>query len=222
MKETTSTSGQFICLEGPDGCGKTTQLQLLRTHLINQGHDVVIAREPGGTKWGMKIREIFLDGQGELDPMTEVLLLLAAKAQVLREVIYPAYNSGKYVLMDRYTDSLLAYQGGGRQLGRRKLIDTVRAAELNFTPTFTIFIDTPLQLCQDRIYTRSSLVNNSIDRLDESYHRRVHRAYQEIISEGRQCGRPLVVVDGSVTVDEVHQSIIESLGTSISNIEMRD
>ena len=223
MKELTSNSGHFLVLEGPDGSGKTTQLHLLRTHLISQGYDVVVAREPGGTKWGMKIREIFLEGQGELDPMAEVMLLLAAKAQVLREVILPAYNSGKIVLMDRYTDSLLAYQGGGRQLGFRRLKETVQAAELHFPPTFTVFIDTPFRVCLERIRQRPSSENNKLDLESEAYQRRVHQAYQEIIDDAQVTDRPHCAICGSLPQQEMHQQIVEQLKIGgVTEIRLRD
>jgi dTMP kinase len=212
MKPTSQASGHFIVIEGPDGSGKTTQLIQLREALTAAGFEVVVAREPGGTPQGMKIRQLFLDGQGELDPMAEVLLLLAAKAQLLREVVYPAYNSGKVVLMDRYTDSLYAYQGGGRQLGYRRLNETVRAAALDFTPTMTFFLDTPLDVCLDRITTRSENENNSIDRLDRAYHTRVHGAYQELIARAIESCRPHCVLEGTQSPDAIHQQIVSHLG----------
>ncbi|QVD49198.1 thymidylate kinase [Xanthomonas phage vB_XciM_LucasX] len=208
-------SGHFIVIEGPDGSGKTTQLKLLKDWLENAGHEVVVAREPGGTKWGMEIRRIFLEGQGELDPMAEVMLLLAAKAQVLREVIYPAYNTGKIVLMDRYSDSLLAYQGGGRQLGLRVLQDVLRAAELNFPPTLSIYIDTTLETCMQRISMRPGAENNSIDALGTAYHQRVHRVYHQLAEDARLCGRPYAVVDGGSSAEDVHLDVLSHLPNAL-------
>lgn len=222
MKKRTPTSGQFWVIEGPDGSGKTTQLQKLKIHLIDKGLDVQIAREPGGTKWGMEIRKLFLAGQGELVPMAEVMLLLAAKAQLFHEVILPAYNQGKYVLMDRHTDSLLAYQGGGRQLGFRKLQETIRAAELNFPPTFTIFLSTPYEVCLERMRQRPTAENNVMDEFDETHQRRIHQAYRDIVLMGRAAGRPLAVVDGTQSAEEIHESILDHLELKESNITMRD
>lgn len=202
-----TTPGHFICLEGPDGSGKTTQMLRLKEALSARGFDVVVAREPGGTKWGQKIREIFLEAQGELAPMAEVMLLLAAKAQVLKEVIYPAYNSGKIVLMDRYTDSLLAYQGHGRMLGTRMLKNIVSASELNFTPTMTIFMNTPFDTCMGRLLGRDASELNSIDKFEPAYHKRVHEGYREIIEDAKVNLRPHLVIDGVLPPCAIHAMI---------------
>lgn len=211
-------SGHFIVIEGPDGSGKTTQMLRLKTRLEMAGHEVVIAREPGGTPQGQKIRQLFLDGQGELAPMAEVMLLLAAKAQLLKEVIYPAYNTGKIVLMDRYSDSLLAYQGGGRQLGFRVLRDTLRASELNFPPTMTLFIDTPLDVCAGRILARNVSENNSIDALGVKYHQRVHNAYKEIADDAEMTGRPYAVINGNQAPANVFIDILAALEPTLPTI----
>lgn len=210
--------GHFIVIEGPDGSGKTTQLERLRNFLTAAGHQVVVAREPGGTEQGQKIRQLFLDGQGVLDPMAEVMLLLAAKAQVLREVIYPAYNAGKIVLMDRYSDSLLAYQGGGRQLGAEKLRSILRAAELNFPPNLTIYMNTSFDVCAARIQARDKSQNNSIDALSDDYHRRVHRAYGDIVQHARENGIPHAVILGDSPPPRVFNDILTALEDLIPNI----
>lgn len=209
--DTNQATGRFIVIEGPDGSGKTTQMLKLKEFLEKSGYEVVIAREPGGTEQGQKIRELFMEGQGELAPMAEVFLLLAAKAQLQKEVIYPAYNSGKIILMDRYSDSLLAYQGGGRQLGFRVLRDTLRASELNFDPTMTIFMDTPWEVCAGRILARNPELNNSIDGLGEKYHARVHRAYKEIIDDAEQSERPHIVINGDQRPQDIFIDIITAL-----------
>lgn len=211
MKQRTATSGVFWLIEGPDGSGKTTQLNMLHQHLVSEGEEVVLAREPGGTPWGQKIRDLFLAGQGELDPMAEVMLLFAAKAQLLREVIYPAYNAGKIILMDRHTDSMLAYQGGARMLGYRRLRDTAKAAELHFSPDFTVFIDTPFETCCERLAQRPTADRNTIDNFDDTYHRRVHRAYRDIVLHACETNRPHVVIDGAQTAEKMHRDILEHL-----------
>jgi dTMP kinase len=212
MNKFSQATGHFWVIEGPDGSGKTTQMLRLQKALQVRGFEVVVAREPGGTEQGQKIRQIFFDGQGKLAPMAEVMLLLAAKAQVLKEVIYPAYNSGKIVLMDRYTDSLMAYQGHGRMIGTRQLKEIVRAAELNFTPTMTIFMNTPFDVCAGRIMARCASENNSLDRLDASYHRRVHQGYLEAIEEAKVNCRPHLLVDGTQSPDVIESVISRHLG----------
>lgn len=211
MSTLTPSKGHFIVIEGPDGSGKTTQLRRLEDRLLRAGMQVVIAREPGGTPWGQKIREIFLAGQGELAPMAEVMLLLAAKAQLLHEVILPAYNDGKVVLMDRYSDSLIAYQGYGRRMGDRVLRDTLRASELSFPPTMTLFMRTPIEVCTARIQERSTDQNNSIDALGPEYHKRVHRGYADIVEHAQENHRPHAVIDGDDIEVSVFLKVMEAL-----------
>ena len=103
--------GLFITLEGGDGAGKTTQINILRDKLINEGYDVLLTREPGGTAISEKIREIILDrDNSEMDPMTEAMLYAAARAQLVNEVIKPALEEGKVIICDRFVDSSIAYQ----------------------------------------------------------------------------------------------------------------
>lgn len=209
MSTVPQAKGLFIVIEGPDGSGKTTQLNRLNEFLTSQNREVVIAREPGGTKWGQKIREIFLAGQGELDPMTEVMLLLAAKAQVLREIVYPAYNAGKIVLMDRYSDSLMAYQGGGRQLGLERMRRLLQVSELNFPPDLTIYMNTSWSVCSGRILNREISQNNTIDALSADYHKRVHRAYGDIVAYAREHKQPHAVILGDSPPNRVAVDVLE-------------
>lgn len=110
--------GFFISFEGTDGCGKSTQIKLLADYLKSKGREVVISREPGGCPVGEKIREILLNAENvEISSMCELFLFEAARAQHMAELVVPALNEGKIVILDRFVDSTLAYQGFGRQLG---------------------------------------------------------------------------------------------------------
>ena len=110
--------GYFITFEGPDGSGKTTQINLLKEYLVNKGHDVIVTREPGGTPISEAIRNIILDTRHkEMNAITEMLLYAAARAQHVAQLIKPALDQGKIVLCDRFVDSSVAYQGVGRNLG---------------------------------------------------------------------------------------------------------
>src|SRR5580704_2520526 len=115
--------GKFITFEGLDGCGKSTQLEKLAEVLRRDGLEVVTTREPGGTDIGERIRAVLLDSRtAGLDPYAEMALMFASRAQLIAQVIEPALKVGKWVLCDRYTDSTEAYQGGGRKLGRRPVL----------------------------------------------------------------------------------------------------
>jgi dTMP kinase len=166
--------GAFITFEGPDGSGKSTQIRLLADHLKEHGHDVVLTREPGGTRIGERIRDLILDrGCAEMDPLTEALLYAASRAQHAAEVIRPALEAGRTTLCDRFVDSSIAYQGYGRGLG-----DVVRQVnELalgGLAPDLTILMDIPPEACFERIGRSGG------DRIESeaiAYHRLVYDAY---------------------------------------------
>src|ERR1700709_2842 len=137
--------GFFITFEGLDGSGKTTQLRRLATSLTTQGYSVVSLRQPGGTALGDRIRGVLLDSRSEaalgpIDPIAELTLMFADRAQAIAEIIEPALAAGSIVLCDRFTDSSEAYQGGGRQLGSERVLAMHRAACDNLQPDLTILL----------------------------------------------------------------------------------
>ncbi len=128
--------------EGGDGVGKSTQVRHLAEWLQNEGHRVLVTHEPGDTPVGLKLRQIVLDpATGDIDPRAEALLLAADKAQHLYEKVRPALASGVMVVCDRYVDSLIAYQGVGRQLGAQEVADLARWATADIVPDLTILMD---------------------------------------------------------------------------------
>ncbi|MEO8029155.1 MAG: dTMP kinase [Bryobacteraceae bacterium] len=134
--------GRFITFEGPDGSGKSTQLRLLAERLRQEGVDVLETAEPGGTAVGQQIRRVLLDGKNqEISPVTELLLMFAARAQNTDQWIVPALRKGAVVLSDRWTDSTLAYQGAGRGLGSEVVLEVDRIACRGLVPDMTIYVD---------------------------------------------------------------------------------
>src|SRR5437899_404997 len=137
----TSKRGKFITFEGLDGCGKTTQLEKLAGALKREGQEVVITREPGGTAIGEKVRAVLLDSRTKgLAPLAELALMFASRAQQIHQVIVPALKQGKFVLCDRFTDSSEAYQGGGRQLGSKPVLQLHKTLCGNLQPDLTILM----------------------------------------------------------------------------------
>jgi dTMP kinase len=137
----TSKRGKFITFEGLDGCGKTTQLEKLAGALKREGHEVVITREPGGTAIGEKVRAVLLDSRTKgLAPLAELALMFASRAQQIHQVILPALRQGKFVLCDRFTDSSEAYQGGGRQLGSKAVLQLHKVLCGGLQPDLTILM----------------------------------------------------------------------------------
>ena len=146
----TSKKGYFITVEGSDGVGKSTQIKNIEKYFRNIGSDVVLTREPGGTNIGEKLRSILLDvSNKEMDPLTEMLIYAASRAQHVKEVIIPALNEGKTVISDRYIDSSLAYQGYGRNLGRC-VEDVNKYATDGIMPDKTFWLDLLPSLGRER------------------------------------------------------------------------
>lgn len=171
-------NSHFITFEGPEGSGKTSVIEGVKTLLDAQGYDVLITREPGGVPIAEAIRNIILDVKNTaLDPITEALLFAASRRQHVLEVIEPALAAGKVVLCDRYVDSSLAYQGVGRALGIDTVYELNRFAIRDLLPCRTLFIDVPPKTGLDRIQNREG----HLDRLDLeslSFHEKVYHGYQ--------------------------------------------
>jgi len=154
--------GIFITFEGSEGCGKSTQSRLLYEYLKKKGYKVVYVREPGGTKIGEKIRKVLLDPKNHIRPVCEMLLYMAARAQVINEIIGPALRKGRIVISDRFLDSTLAYQGYGLGIDLKTIKYIGNFVSRGIKPDLTVFLDLPtkegLGVCgriKDRIEKRS-------------------------------------------------------------------
>jgi len=174
--------GLFITFEGPDGSGKSTQLQLLADRLMAAGHSILLSVEPGGTPIGTQIRRILLDSANqELAPTAELLLMFAARAQNVEQWILPALGEGKIVLSDRFTDSTLAYQGEARGLGREVVLQVDRIACHGVVPDLTLCIDIDteagLARAHQRNRSRSGGDESRIDQHAVEFHHKVRDAY---------------------------------------------
>ncbi|MFO1460295.1 MAG: dTMP kinase [Verrucomicrobiota bacterium] len=180
--------GVFITFEGGEACGKTTQIRLLQDRLRAMGRTVLAVREPGGTPLGEKIRHLLkhdLDGNG-MSPETELLLMNASRAELVRKVICPALDSGSVVLCDRFSDSTLAYQGGGRGLDPAMVRAVVRAATGTLWPDLTLWLRLSPDEAIRRLRERKGEQGNLGDRFDDErsdFFERVERAYEQLARE---------------------------------------
>lgn len=191
-------------MEGVDGCGKTTQLELLIDRLKAAGRDPVRVQEPGGTRIGLEIRKILLDrANADLDPIAELLLYFASRAQNIAEVIRPALEKGHIVVADRFTDATMAYQGYGRELGP----NVVRAVEVvacgGLRPDLTLWLDINPELGVRRALDRNPSARTDETRMEQEgseFYRRVYQGYREIAAAEPQ---RVVCIDASGTIEEV-------------------
>ncbi|WP_396586322.1 dTMP kinase [Bermanella sp. R86510] len=149
------SKGRFITIEGIEGVGKTTNLQFIESWLTDKNIPYIVTREPGGTPLGEQLRQLLLHGDA-VSSKTELLLMFAARAQHLEEVILPALNEGKWVICDRFTDSTFAYQGGGRQLNPEWIKSLESLVHESMQPDVTLLLDAPVEIGRARAAKRSA------------------------------------------------------------------
>jgi dTMP kinase len=198
--------GVFITFEGLDGCGKSTQMELLASALRERGYVVLVTREPGGTALGESVRDVLLDSRYHgMSARSEALLYAAARAHLVEEVIRPALADGQVVLCDRYLDSSLAYQGYGRGLGTDDIMGlNVWATECLF-PDLTIYLE-----LEDAVRgTRLAAVPDRLEAEDEAFHSRVGRGFQELLQLYPHRIHRVDATGNAAEVQERVQAVIE-------------
>lgn len=196
----------FLTFEGPDGSGKSTQARLLADELRAQGHDVLLTREPGGTPLGEQLREVLLARDGApMTPAAMALIMSAARAQLVHDIIQPALRADRIVILDRYADSTAAYQGSGLGLDR-ETIDRLRAIAAPVRPNLTFYVDVPEEIAFGRLSDRINA--NRLDIESAAFHRRVREGYEQLIAE--EADR-WVRIDGTGTPGDVHATIMQAL-----------
>ena len=220
-------AGKFITFEGLDGCGKSTQMEKLASALRADGIDVLTTREPGGTEIGERIRAVLLDSRtAGLDPWAEMGLMFAARAQHIAQVIEPALKAGKWVLCDRYTDSTEAYQGGGRRLGSRPVLQMHKLLCDGLWPDLTILMDSDVAYSVQRARRRNKIASpgdapdeNRFERESAAFFNRVHAAYLKIAEREKE---RVVVVDARPSIAEVHAEIVSAVrGRLMESVKTR-
>lgn len=198
----TSNKGLFISFEGVDGCGKTTQVKLLRDRLLSEDDRVELVREPGGIKISEEIRKILLSPNNlSMNFQTEALLMIASRAQLTFDLIIPLLEKGNIVLADRFSDSTLAYQGGGRKLDINMLKLINNFATKNLVPDLTFLID----ISPDDAMKRANIF--SPDRIESAgidFQNKVRKTYLDLAKE---FSHRFIVLDGYKSVNSIHSFI---------------
>jgi len=199
-------AGRFIVLEGGEGVGKSTQVGLLAATLRGTGHEVVVTYEPGDTKSGAELRAVLLHADTPLDARTELLLMLADRAQHVAEVIRPAIARGAIVVCDRYAPSTLAYQGVARGLGADEVDRLSRWAAGDVDPDAVVVLDLPDAVAEARV----SAERDRFERAGADFHARVRAAYRELAP-----ARGWLLVDADGTADEVAARVLAAVAAVV-------
>jgi len=193
----------FITFEGIEGCGKTTQIELLYDYLLGAGYRVVKTREPGGTGLGEAVRKVLLQKELHVFPFSELLLFMAVRVQHIEEVIQPMLSAGGIVLCDRFIDATYAYQGYGRGLDLGIIGTLNRLVTKGVTPNLTVLVD-----CEVETGLKRKLVDNPLsdrfEKEDVSFHEKIRSAYLKLAKED---ARRFFVVDGRQGIEAIQLAI---------------
>ncbi len=197
-------SGKFIVLDGPDGCGKTTQCKLIAEWLNKQGVQTELFRDPGGTPIGEKIRQILLNPENlKMQTTTEILLFMATRAQLWRERIKPALQEDKCVILDRWLSSTCAYQGYASGFGMNKIMKIAEDCLEKPWPDLTVILDVDIKTASERL-------NRDLDRMEQKgdgYHKKVRKGFSELAKDRDD----FTVIDATDDIDSVHRKVIEAM-----------
>ncbi len=199
----------FITFEGIEGCGKTTQIKLLKQDLTDQGFKVLLTREPGGCPIADQVRAVLLDAANKvMTPSAELLLYAGARAQHVEEIIKPALAAGVIVLCDRFIDATTAYQGYGRGLDLARINQLNEMATAGVKPQLTVLLDCPVEVGLKRALAR---INSSMGAREErfelesaQFHQRVRQGYLQLAATEKD---RFITIDGSRDVEETHTAI---------------
>ena len=200
--------GKFIVLDGPDGCGKSTQAQILRDYISANGAEAVSFRDPGGTHVGEKIREILLDPENHINSQAEMLLYMASRAQLWSDCISPALSEGKCVVMDRWLSATCAYQGYAGNFGMQKVITLAENCLERLWPDALIILDIDTE-------TALARMDRELDRMElkgQQYHEKVREGFlklSEIIEN-------IDVTDATKSIEDVSNSVLEIINKRIA------
>ncbi len=198
-----ATKGLFITVEGTEGVGKSTNMAFIETWLKEAGKEIVVTREPGGTELGEKLRNVLLDAKEQsMCDDTELLLMFAARAQHIQQVIQPALGAGKWVLCDRFTDATYAYQGGGRGIDISRIAQLEQWVQGDLRPDMTLILDLPVDVGLERAGKRSEP-----DRFELEKHDFFNKVRDTYLSRAAEQPQRYRVIDASSTIADVQQSI---------------
>ncbi|KPK37705.1 MAG: thymidylate kinase [Gammaproteobacteria bacterium SG8_47] len=206
--------GYFITVEGIEGVGKSTNLEFVQRWIGGRGKSLVTTREPGGTPLGEQIRGLLLDHrQSAMGDDTELLLMFAARAQHLHEVIKPALANGDWVLCDRFTDATYAYQGGGRGIDLARISVLENWVQGSLRPDLTLLLDVPVELGLARVHQRGE--RDRFEREQQVFFERVRETY---LKRARQEQHRYRIIDASLALDQVQAQLATTLEQWVASL----
>ena len=200
-------TAKFITIDGIEGTGKSTQIDLLRQYFVNKKKQCLFTREPGGTILGEGIRNLLLNKDSNIDDLSELLLMFAARNQHIQQQIKPYLSNNIHVVSDRFTDASFAYQGAGRGVDTKKIAILEALIMDDFRPDYTIFLDIDLETSMKRISKRGE--KDRIEQESLDFFSRVRKAYLDL---AKQHPKRITVIDAKQPKKEIHQQIIEVIG----------
>lgn len=197
------SKGKFITIDGVEGSGKSTQIDLICSYLQRKGIDVVRTREPGGTDLGEKIRSLLLDVDNkEMHSDTELLLMFSSRNELIQNKIIPALNKGSWVVSDRFTDASFAYQGGGRMLDLNRISKLESWVLGEFQPNLTLFLDVSVDVGMQRVEARAA--KDRIELEERAFFERVRSVF---IDRSKSYPERIKLIDASGSISEIHNNI---------------
>lgn len=211
----TPPPGLFVTFEGIDGSGKSTQMELCAKALEAAGYPILLTRNPGGTEFGLELRQILLHSKGAVFPISELLLFIADRAQHMDEVVFPALNANKIVLCDRHIDSTLAYQGYGRGLALETIQELNTIALQGRAPDLTLLFDgEPAELAK-RVNRRGQADRMEAEKAD--FHRRVREGF---LTVAQQDPKRIRVFNALESVEALHQQVMQTLQKALQGVKV--
>tara|TARA_B110000196_G_C20837257_1_gene516607 strand:- start:23 stop:682 length:660 start_codon:yes stop_codon:yes gene_type:complete len=214
ISQSTKSKGLFITFEGGEGVGKTTQINLLKSYLLNINYKVVCSREPGGTIEGEQVRKLLVSGSSKTwDPMSEALMFNASRRQHINKIIFPSLDKGNIVLCDRFIDSTIVYQGYAGSIDQSILKDLHKKFCYNLYPDLTFFLDLDASLGLKRTRKRSDYKEeNRFENFGLDYHNKISKGFNNLANNNKE---RMITIDASQSIEQISKNIINFINLKL-------
>ena len=214
ISQSTKSKGLFITFEGGEGVGKTTQINLLKSYLLNINYKVVCSREPGGTIEGEQVRKLLVSGSSKIwDPMSEALMFNASRREHINKIIFPSLDKGKIVLCDRFIDSTIVYQGYAGSIEQSILKDLHKTFCYTLYPDLTFFLNLDASLGLKRTRKRSDYKQeNRFENFGLDYHNKISKGFNNLANNNKE---RIITIDASGTIENISKKIINFINLKL-------